>query len=1193
MRIKKLEISGFKSFMDKTVLNFQKGITAVVGPNGCGKSNIVDAIRWVLGEQSAKQLRGRSMEEVIFSGSSAFHPMGMAEVTMVFSNENGNFPAGISEFSEIEICRRIFRSGESEYSLNKVPCRMKDIRELFMDTGVGSKAYSIIEQDRVGMIIQSKPEERRFFIEEAAGISKYKSRRETAQRKIESTRQNLVRISDIRREVERQMKGLERQARQAEKYKTLREECHKIEVSQRNQQYRNLETRCLKVKENLVKLSEKEEGLKADLNEKGLRLETLRLNVLEKERGINEDQENLYRIGAEIQKKESRIEYAEPEVQRLKEFDQKSNNELEQMNERLSRTKDEERQLFDESRSCEAVLQKEEKELEEKDRLFGEREGELIDIERVLNQEKAELIEDLTQQATLKNASLGYEKEKDGLQISMGKIERETREAVERLEQIEAETAELKDTLKKWDHETDDLETERIRSRENYQELTRSFETKKGQFEETKGAFAKKESRLSSLIELQENYEGYRSGVRDLMLAQKAGGFSTSGIFRLLAEVIDCSPEYETVVERLLGERLQSIMVENARQGFAAIEFLKKQSYGRNSFILMNLKESTPVEKTKLADQGDALHLLDVIRMEPGFERIGEFLFGDVFVVPDLAKAQELWEKNGCTRSFITLDGDTIQSPGILTGGGQSKDSQGLLHRFREIKELEEEVATLRTEVDQREEELQRISMAVQKANEETEALSQKIQQKGYEMESLQKEGRRKEEEFQGWSRKKEAVDLEAEQIKSELINLEQGERAAREKLIEIATRVNSRQKEIEDIQETNRKKEEELKGISEQMTQKKVQMASLKERMEHLQQNLQRIGDLHTELQTRISSLIREIEGAGIEKTKIEQLIVDLKESLIGLSSEHQGINENLERKREEYRLISDQISQGETNHQKVREEKNNLEEKINGLRFEDQQIRLKMDHLKEELRERFGLEEIEPSSELELSAEEKKAMAERIQELKIAIDKIGEVNLMAIEDYEELEKRFGFLSEQREDLLQAIKTLEKAIVRINRNSRLRFIKTFEAVDKNFREVFPRLFGGGEAALVMTNDEDVLESGIDIIAQPPGKKLQNIQLLSGGEKAMTAVALLFSIFLLKPSPFCLFDEVDAPLDDANIDRFANLVKELATASQFILVTHNKRTMEIADTLYGITMENPGVSKLMSVKLNQEPDLVQ
>jgi chromosome segregation protein len=1190
MKIKRIEISGFKSFMEKTVLSFQKGVTAVVGPNGCGKSNIVDAIRWVLGEQSAKQLRGRSMEEVIFSGSSVFHPLGMAEVTMVFTNENGDHGAELSEFSEIEVCRRIFRSGESEYSLNKVPCRRKDIRELFMDTGVGNKAYSIVEQDRIAMVINSKPEERRLFIEEAAGISKYKSRRESAQRKIESTRQNLVRINDIRKEVERQMKGLERQAKQAEKYKSLREKCHKLEVTQRSRQYRHLENERLKVQENLIEFNTKGEDLATEINEKALRLETLRISLLEKEKEINETQENLYRIGTDIQKKESRIEYAEPELDRLKEFDNKGKNELTQLNQRLSRAKKEEGELSDECRLGEAILQIEESELAEKEKASEERKRELIDIQGALNQEKTQLIEDLTQKAALKNASLNFEKEREGFYISKEKIERENLDAAEKYEQIEKEITDLNETLKQWAQEWEDLEGEKKKRWEYHQEINHSLEEKKAQFEKFRAEFNRKESRLLSLTELQENYEGYRLGVRDLMLAQKAGSFLMEGVFRILTEIIDVPPEYETVVECLLGERLQSIVVEKERQGINAIEFLKSQSSGRNSFILMNLKGNDPVGRAEHNNDRSVIPLRDVIGVEPGFERIGNFLFGDVLVVPDLDKALELWQGNGCKETFITLEGDTIQPPGILAGGGQTKDGQGLLRRFREIKELEEEIKTLRSEICRRDEELNRLSGEVQKAYEEGEILSQKIQQKGFEMESLENERRRKKEELQGWGRRKEVLFMEAEQINGELIGLEAGERANSEKLLEIEERANARQEKIETIQERHRLTEEELRDLSEEMTQKRIQMASMKERVEHQHQNLNRLEDLQKELQSRITSLFSELEEADREKDRIEQLIVDLKEELMAFSQEHQKIRERLEGEKEQHRHLSDQIQQLETLYQNVRDERNALDDKINGLKLEDQQIRLKMDHLKEELRERFGLEEIEPASESELSPEDDEAMKERLLELKMAIERIGEVNLMAIEDYEELEKRHRFLADQQSDLLRAIKTLQKAIVRINRNSRRRFLKTFEAIDMRFKEVFPRLFSGGEAALVITSEGDVLESGIDIVAQPPGKKLQNLQLLSGGEKALTAVALLFSILLIKPSPFCLFDEVDAPLDDVNIDRFVNLVKELSTDSQFILVTHNKRTMEIADTLYGITMENPGVSKLMSVKLNQQMD---
>jgi chromosome segregation protein len=1188
MRIKRLEILGFKSFMEKTVFDFEPGITAIVGPNGCGKSNIVDAIKWVLGEQSPKQLRGRSMDDVIFNGSSSFKPLGMAEVIITFENTDGTILEGFPQYSEIEVCRRMFRSGETEYYLNKVPCRRKDIWELFLNTGIGMRAYSIVEQERIGFIINAKPEERRFIIEEAGGISKYRSRKEETLRKMEATRQNLIRINDVQKEMERQMKLLEHQSHQAEKYRDLRESYRQMEISLKAHQLRNLEEEHMKILKNLKDLNEKKDFIKIDIDEKLMRMEKLRLEIAEKDIEFSRLQEGLYRLEGEIQKKEGEKNYIEMELGRLKNIFQRGDFEIKEIQRRILKTRKEIENLTLERESIKIKLNREKEELLSKENEFNKRQALFTSSEKWLDEEKARLIDDLTKRATLKNTLLNLRRQLESIQASSKKIERERNEIVSKIAFLERERVRILASLEKLENEREELSRRNSLNRESYNRASTSLEERKGELEIKRKELTHKESRLSSLEELQRNFEGYPSGVKEIMLAKENGEFSEDGAFKLLTEVMEIPPKYEGLIENILCERLQSVIVENEKDGIKAIEYLKNRSTGRNSFIVRDLINHHYKEEdlSPIDNKSEAILLSDLVKMEPGFEKIGKVLFGDVIVVEDLDRAMKLWDENGGEKTVITLDGDIIQPPGILTGGTGNGSIHGLLGRIREIKELESSVNDLQAEIGKNEEEIEKISKEVMTYKKEWEELERLIKEREFEIESLKMEKIRRDEDIQISLRRKDVINLEMEQLKEEFDSLKKEEISTNEKIVELEKMIEERNKAIEGKKERHERIQGELKGMTDELTRMRISIASMSEKAVNIEDNIQRLKKMEIEMDSRLSSLIEEIDRSLSEKERLEGLLEDLKRDIIELHKRHKGMNDEIGKLKEQHSLLSEEIHKLELNSKGLKGEKQIVEESINGLRLEEQELRIKKEHLKNELMERFGLRSEDLNSLKEKEGEDEESLRLRLSQLREEIEGFGEVNLMAIKDYEDLKKRYDFISAQKEDLVNAIKKLQKAIIRINRNSRRRFIETFNAINESFRVVFPRLFNGGEAYLVLQDPEEVLESGVDIVVQPPGKKLQNINLLSGGEKALTAVALLFSILFIKPTPFCIFDEVDAPLDDANIDRFINMVKEISKTTQFILVTHNKRTMEIADILYGITMEEPGVSKLISVKMN-------
>lgn len=1187
MRIKRLEILGFKSFMERTVFNFQSGVTAIVGPNGCGKSNIVDAIKWVLGEQSAKQLRGKSMEDVIFNGSSSFKPLGMAEVTILFENTDGNLLEGFSEYSEVEICRRLYRSGESEYYINKVPCRRKDVWELFLNTGVGTRAYSIVEQDRIGVIINAKPEDRRFIVEEAAGISKYRSRKEEALRKIEATRQNLLRINDVLKEIERQMKALERQAHQAEKYRSLREDYKKIEIALRAQHLWKIEKEQRNILENLRTLKDRSEDLKLDLERKGLTIERCRLDMAEKERVLLKHQEALYRLEAEIQKAEGEKNYAEMELERIKSIYERERIEKEEIYQKIRKTGEEIEWLTCELATMENNLNGEKEELLVNEKAFNEKNSLVLDINGCMDREKAQLIEDLTRRATLKNALVNCRKQIEGIQASSKKIERERIEIIERLALLKEEMARIMVSMDKLDLQKKAQERTLSLNMENYEKLSKSLEEKKGKLEVKMRELTQKESRLKSLEELQGNYEGYSIGVRDIMLAQKEGAFEGNGNFQLLTEVMEVPQKYEGLIEIFLSDRLQSLIVENETDVIKAIEYLKKGSSGRSSFIIMNLiRCNDHFTESEISSPNDEMVLLkDLIKMQPGFEKVKDILFRDVIVVQDLQMAMRVWGKNGCTKTIITLDGDLVQPPGIISGGKENGNFHGLLARRREIKELQAMVNQLKEDIERIKKIVEMTSKKVRMCREEGEDLERSIKKLEFQLQSLKMERTRREEEVQACSRRKEFLDLEKEQLNEEIRKLEQEEISTEDKVIEMEERIHLRERDIEKMKKRYTDIQEEIKEITDDLQRRRISIASMTEKIVNIKENLERLKEMKRGMDERLSSIAREMEESRSEERRLEAIIEGLKKGLVEFNKRQREIKDEMERERDIYRILSDELQKMEMDYKGIREERSAIEEKIQRLMLEEQEIRLRKEHLTAELFERYGIKYNDLPSIKEMDPDEEEATKLKLNQLREVIEGFGEVNLMAIDDFQELKKRYDFMASQQEDLINGIKRLQRAIARINRNSKRQFMETFNAINESFKVVFPRLFNGGEAYLVLTEPQEVLESGVDIVVQPPGKKLLNISLLSGGEKALAAVALLFSILLIRPTPFCLFDEVDAPLDEANIDRFINIIQELSRTTQFILVTHNKRTMEIADVLYGITMEEPGISKLISVRL--------
>jgi chromosome segregation protein len=1185
MKIKRLEVLGFKSFSDRTQIEFPPGVTAVVGPNGCGKSNVVDAIRWALGEQSPKQLRGKAMEDIIFNGSESKKPLGMAEVTLIFSNENGKPPAEYLDFSEISVSRRLFRSGESEYLINKVPSRLKDVTDLFLGTGVGHRAYSIVEQGKMEFILNAKPEERRVLIEEAAGITKYKDRKAAALRKMEATQQNLLRLSDVIGEIKRQMNSLHRQARKAERYKGYRDEMRTIELGQSAQTYRSLKIQHQEMQVSLEEIKDLELKDSAEVREIESAAERIKVNLLDLERDLTLQQERISGKEAAIKTRENEIELSSRDRENLEKQVLRAEEEIGKVSQRKEDAHREIREYEDSLNDLQQKIVLETDSLCENEKVFSDKKIRLSDHERALSQEKNILVDLLTRMAHLKNQLLGQARRSEELSRRTAKVIQERQEVQRKTEELQIHL--VRQALQLTDRRNVRARVEEERGRKSGQllELQSSLAVLREELDQQRERLNRESSRLNSLLELQKNFEGYQEGVRAILLKRQAQGKEQNGIYGLVEDIIETDPKYECVVESVLGEKLQHIIVQNHEESLKAIEYLKANGSGRSSFIPLQVKEN-PFFSSRVSPGGAITPLLGVIKVKEEFALLAGHLFGDVWIVPDLRQAIDLWNQDSIWKTLVTLDGEVLHPSGVITGGSKEQAASGTFHRKREIRELTGSTQELDREILSLERKKERGLGEIKDLEASIEGLTQNLHQEELRILSETKELDQGQAELQRGQQEMGTLQFEENQLSEEQRETREEARKAEAELREAEREKREREEGLIRREEDLQSLKGEIEGFLAEVTEAKLRLATLQEKKQNLDRNLERGRQILQENESLLSRRREEVQECLRQIKEAEDRRREAEIDLRRLLAEHQELQSYLGGKREALLREREKLEQSESVWKQRRETLHCLQEQKSALSLKLMEMDLNLKHLLAGVEEKHRLSAatfLERQEDGDYFAPETEA---RLAELKSLIDSMGEVNLLAIQEFEECKTRLDFLTEQEADLVQSLESLDQAIKKINRTSRKRFAATFEAVNQKFKEMFAHLFGGGRAELVLTDESNLLETGVDMIAQPPGKKLQNVSLLSGGEKALTSVALIFSLFLINPSPFCLMDEVDAPLDDANIGRFNNLIQDLSQKFQVILVTHNKRTMEIADTLYGISMEEPGTSKVVSVKLN-------
>jgi len=1227
MYLKNLTVFGFKSFADKTALNFQPGVTAIVGPNGCGKSNVSDAIRWVLGEQSAKALRGGEMADVIFNGTDGRKPMGMGEVSLTLGGVDGENlrAAGVEvAYDEVTLTRRIFRDGGSEYFLNKTPCRLKDIQQLFMGTGIGRTSYSILAQGHITQILSSKPEDRRMIFEEAAGITKFKSQKKESLRKLEYTEQNLLRVADTIKEVKRQIGSLQRQAGKARRYKQISQELQHLETQLARHQFDVLQEEISERRATVENLRNEIEQGSNDVLRFENEITKLRELLSDLEHEVAAQQQRGLELKAETDRNESRIQFNQERLAEIESQNSKALAEITQAEERCHAASSELLTVTERLTAAETALARHKENLQSKREALQKIEDDLRERQEQLRQAQSAAFSAAQDLSRLRNEITALDLQKQGNVVRLEKL------SAEKI-QLEVERTGLESRLQEF---TASVEMEKLNvattrgSVEQRQNRLKELQSELQQASTEQDKFlhqqSDKRSRLTVLEQLEGSHEGFDAGAVAALRQSRS-------VIGSLADRIRVPDQFVTAVENALGHNLQLVLTEQPSSAQEILADLNANKSGRASVAALAIQqyqdekqlafvgEMAPGEKSEAAQKGlqsgQMVHAMSVIQAEPSVEPLLKSLLGRTFIAADLPTATAQIQNGHAGCDFVTTTGDLLSRHGIYTGGylngkGNGRAPGSILGRKNQIAELQAELAELqklvedasrkRGELLSEQTELQASLQAAQTELREQEVaiatregeskalqnsnrlLHQKIETVVFEVQSLAAQ------EHEGLQKR--------EALTARLNQLEARERAGQEQVAALTA-------ELETLRQAR-------DAANAALTESKVALASdeqlassFKQQRSALEQRIRELTQVVEQRKSECSSFISRKDQAESEIQESRGQIARLQHERVQVSVQ---TAELIGRKNSQDGEIS-------TREENLRSQRNRLTELQNqrgAVEIELAQKNMSVQNLRDKVREKYhlNLDDIRsecitityadegPAKVETLTPEEMAAsgaatdwnsVLQQVEALQKRLDEIGPVNLVAIEEYEETEQRHQFLTTQHDDLVNAKTQLLEVINRINTQTRQMFLETFEKIRDNFRAMFVDVFGGGKADLILSDENDVLESGIDIVARPPGKQLQGISLLSGGEQTMVAVSLLFSIYQVKPSPFCVLDELDAPLDESNINRFVRVLQRFITQSQFIIITHNKRTIGMADVLYGVTMEEHGVSKIVSVKFHQ------
>ena len=1181
MYLKRLELQGFKSFADKTVLEFKEGITGVIGPNGSGKSNISDAIRWVLGEQSIKSLRGAKSEDIIFAGTQARKSLGFAEVSMVIDNTDGKLPI---EYSEVTVTRKIYRSGETGYFINKTPCRLKDILELFMDTGIGKDGYSIIGQGKIDEILSNKSEDRRRIFEEAAGIVKYRTRKAESEKKLEQTKLNLLRINDILSEIEANIEPLRLQADKAKQFLDLREELKSIEVGLF---IYNIDTYKQKL-EQIIKDEEIIKSQEQDENEKMSHIKEMKEKLKQEIDQVTTQIEELQNLGFEssnkIEKINSEIGISNERMQNNSANHERIEKEIDEVKQRIKELEEESEQKQNKKENLFLNKEKFQKELDDKQKELDELTKKLSDKELKI-EEKKQTIE--------KNVDLKYELSENisNQEVNFENLEKRQKSLKTELSSVISELDLTRTNKQELGKGFYDIQSQKEKSEKILKEKAEEKEScmrKVKEFDEQINRLSyemrMKDSRLKFLIETEKEKEGYIKSVKALLNDCEKDSTLSKGMHGVLANLISVQKEYETAVEMCLGQMLQNIVTDTENDAKKLVEHLRTNNLGRASFLPISSIHGKKIDRViKNNIEGIIGIASDLVKCDKKYEQIVLNLLGRTVVVEDMDAAIALSKMNSYSFRVVTIKGDIINPSGAITGGSVSTKTVNILGRSREIEELEKDVKRINKDIENINNKKDEYSTSITDVIEEVSRLEKSLQdiQVVYATENQKMVAI--DDNIKRLETRRDKLKEENEQIEKQKEEIIKTKEEKRKEIETLTIEIEQLNKEVEEFAINNKENQKYIDDLNFDITNLKISVSSFDESGTSIDEMLERIKQDIKNNQLSIENKLTNITSIDKENEDLQSKILELNEQIEKIKSDVQNSSTKVEE-------LKQHRVEKNANLNEIEQQINDQFSVIEGLKEQVVKIDVKKTKLEQDLEQvvnnLWEEYELTPNMITDYKKPENVAQTQKhVNQIRNRIKDLGSINIDSIEEYKKTKERYDFMCEQRLDLDNTAGKLRKVIADMTETMKIQFAEKFKQINKNFNDVFVELFGGGKAELILEDENNILECGIDIQVQPTGKKLQNMMLLSGGEKAFTAIALLFAILKINPAPFCILDEIEAALDDVNVYRFADYLKKFSKETQFLVITHRKGTMEAADTVYGVTMEENGISKLLSIKL--------
>ena len=1174
MYLKRLEMQGFKSFADKTVLEFMPGITTVIGPNGSGKSNISDSIRWVLGEQSIKSLRGTKSEDIIFAGTQNRKSLGFAEASIVIDNTDGKLPI---EFAEVVVTRRIFRNGESGYFINKAPCRLKDIQELFMDTGIGKDGYSIIGQGKIDDILSNKSEDRRNIFEEAAGIVKYRARKTESEKKLEQTKLNLLRINDILAEIEANIGPLKNQAEKAKKYLSLREELKSIEIGLF---IYNIDTYKVKIEE-LVKDIDIINSQKEDEESRLSVLQNLKENLKTELEEIISKIEETQNLGFESEKKIEQIN-SDINVQKTKIENNNQNSdtylkEIEELKKRNAEILEEKENRINKKDNLLANREKFVLELEEKENKLQELTSKLSKEEVEIEEKKKQVEKNTEAKYENREAINTLEVNNENLNKRSKTVKNEIQETISKLDEKRMLKSDLLKTFNEKESKRNEcqkrLEDIKVKREEANAKIT-EFENKINNLTQE---YRIKDSKQKFLQEMEKEKEGYSRAVKSVLTQCEVDSNLNKGVRGVLASLITVPEEYQLAVETVLGQTLQNIVTETEEDAKKLIEYLRKNNLGRASFLPITSVKGKNLDKLITnGTQGVIGVASKLIKTDKKYEEIISNLLGKTVIVNDMDTAIVI----------VTLKGDIINPSGAISGGSTTQKTNSIIGRTTQIKQLEKEIEKIQKEIEKITKEKEDYENSIESLLEEITSIEASSRETEIEYATEEQRLESIEETISSLETKLDKLKTETNEIVESIDKNKEEKAVIEQKNLELEQEITILNTAIQNFAEKNKENQKYIDDLNFDITNLKISVSSFDESSNSLEEILSRIEN---ELQTNMSKIEnkkQQSKNLKVENEELTKTIEELKQNIEQIKIEVSTSSETAQKLKQEKSNKNMAITKAETEIEEKYKIIEEIKNQANKLEVKKSKLDVELEQIINKMWEDY---EITPNTAGEFKKPNNVAeTTKEVKHLRDEIKNLGSINIDSIEEYKQTKERYDYMCEQRLDLENASSKLKKVIQDMTKIMKEQFEKQFNIINKNFGEVFKELFGGGKAELKLTDETDILNCGIEIEVQPPGKKLQNMMLLSGGERAFTAIALLFSILRINPAPFCVLDEIEAALDDVNVYKFADYLKKFTGETQFLVITHRKGTMEAADTVYGITMEESGISKLLSMKLEKK-----